>query len=220
MPELLTEPGGLALVDWALLALYAGATVGLGYYYSRKQSSTDEYFIGTGRMNPTLVGFSLFATLLSTISYLSIPGEAIGKGPIGFFGMLALPVGYLVVGYWMIPLYMRRRVTSIYELLEDRLGVGIRLLGATMFIALRLVWMSLLVYLAAVAMAVMLGVGPEMLPWIAGLTGFVAVVYTSLGGLRAVVITDLMQTLLMLGGGLLVIVLISYELQIIWALAI
>ena len=42
MPELLTEPGGLALVDWALLALYAGATVGLGYYYSRKQSSTDE----------------------------------------------------------------------------------------------------------------------------------------------------------------------------------
>ena len=154
MPELLTEPGGLALVDWALLALYAGATVGLGYYYSRKQSSTDEYFIGTGRMNPTLVGFSLFATLLSTISYLSIPGEAIGKGPIGFFGMLALPVVYLVVGYWMIPLYMRRRVTSIYELLEDRLGVGIRLLGATMFIALRLVWMSLLVYLAAVAMAV------------------------------------------------------------------
>ena len=213
MPELLTEPGGLALVDWALLALYAGATVGLGYYYSRKQSSTDEYFIGTGRMNPTLVGFSLFATLLSTISYLSIPGEAIGKGPIGFFGMLALPVVYLVVGYWMIPLYMRRRVTSIYELLEDRLGVGIRLLGATMFIALRLVWMSLLVYLAAVAMAVMLGVGPEMIPWIAGLTGFVAVVYTSLGGLRAGVITDLMQTLLMLGGGLLVIVLISYELQ-------
>ena len=206
------KAGGLIAVDWGLIAIYALATIGLGYYYSRRQQSTQEYFTGSGRMNPTLIGFSLFATLLSTISYLSMPGEAIGKGPVGLCSLLALPIVYLVVGHVLIPIYMRRRVTSTYELLEERLGVGIRLLGATLFIVLRLVWMSLLVYLSAQAMTVMLGVGDEWIPAIALGTGLVAVIYTSLGGLRAVVITDFLQTNLMLGGALLVIITVSIDL--------
>ena len=203
---------GLTLVDWVLIGCYALGAIGLGYYYSRKQRSTEEYFIGSGHMNPTLIGFSLFATLLSTISYLSMPGEAIGKGPTGLYGLLALPLIYLVVGYGLIPVYMRRHVTSTYELLEERMGLGIRLLGAILFIVLRLVWMSLLVYLSARAMAVMLGVGTGWIPVIALFTGFVAVIYTSLGGLRAVVITDFCQTMLMLGGAVLVITMVSIDL--------
>ena len=204
--------GGLSAIDWVLIVMYAAGTLGLGYYYSRRQRSTREYFTGSGHMNSTLIGFSLFATLLSTISYLSMPGEAIGKGPAGLFGLLALPLVYVVVGYGLIPIYMRRRVTSTYELLEDRLGVGIRILGACMFVVLRLVWMSLLVYLSAQALAVMLGVGDQWIPVIALVTGLVAVAYTSLGGLRAVVITDFVQTNLMLGGALLVIVTVTVEL--------
>lgn len=202
---------GLAFVDWVIIACYASGTLGLGYYYSRRQQSTDEYFTGGGHMNSTLIGFSLFATLLSTISYLSGPGEAIAKGPTGMLTMLAIPIIYLVVGYGLIPLYMRRHVTSTYELLEERLGVGIRLLGASQFIVLRLVWMSLLIYLSGEAMAVIVGVGDEWIPLIVFATGFVAVVYTSLGGLRAVVITDFVQTILMLGGALLVILMVSVD---------
>ena len=205
-------PAGLAPVDWTIIGAYATATIALGYYYSRRQRSADEYFTGGGHMNPTLVGFSLFATLLSTISYLSIPGEAIAKGPTGMFTLLGLPIVYVVVGYLLIPVYMRRHVTSTYELLEERLGVRIRLLGALLFITLRLVWMSLLVFLSGEALAVMLGLGDEWIPAIAFATGFEAVVYTSLGGLRAVVITDSAQTLLMFGGALLVILLISVDL--------
>ena len=104
---------------------------------------------------------------------------------------------------------MRPRVKSAYELLESKLGVEIRLLGGVMFILLRLVWMALLVYLSAKAMTVMLGVGDGWIPVITIITGFVAVIYTSLGGLRAVVITDTVQTLLMLGGAILVIVMIT-----------
>ena len=202
---------GLAFIDWALIALYALGTLGLGYYYSRKQSSTEEYFTGGGHMNSTLIGFSLFATLLCTISYLSMPGEAIGKGPTGLYSLFALPIIYLVVGHLLIPVYMRRRVTSTYELLEKRLGLGIRLLGACMFIVLRLVWMSLLVYLSAQAMAVMLGLDAKWIPAIALCTGLVAVTYTSLGGLRAVVITDALQTVLMLCGALFVILLVTLD---------
>lgn len=201
----------MTLVDWIILSVYAAATLGLGWYFGRKQSSTSEYFVGSGKMNPFLIGVSLFATLLSTISYLAIPGEVSGKGPIYLTNYIAYPFVFLVVGFVILPVYMRHRVTSAYELLEDRLGISIRLLGAILFLLMRLVWMSLLVYLTAKAIAIMIGVGEDMVPWIVLITGIFAVTYTSLGGLRAVVITDLMQTILLYGGALLVIGTISWK---------
>ena len=242
-----TAPG-LRAFDWALIALYAMATIGLGLYFSRRQRSTQEYFIGSGNMNPLFIGVSLFATLLSTISYLSMPGEASGKGPVNLVALLAYPAVFCAVAYGLLPVYMRLRVTSAYELLEERLGLSIRLLGASMFLLLRLVWMSLLVYLAAKAVTVMIGVdywkfdldqmtvqsghffdlqpGQELtgnfrvqgsIVWVASVpvvvlfTGLVAVLYTSLGGLRAVVITDFMQTLLLFGGAVLVIATVTWD---------
>jgi len=247
----ITAPAGAGLqsLDWALIALYAISTVGLGLYFSRQQRSTEEYFVGSGNMNPFLIGVSLFATLLSTISYLSMPGEAAGKGPVNLVALLAYPVVYFIVAYAFLPIYMRQRVTSAYELLEDRLGLSIRLLGAIMFLTLRLVWMSLLVYLAAKAVTIMIGVdywkihlddwtiqsgnfsealaagidlpgnfridGSEV--WIASVlvvvlfTGLVSVVYTTLGGLRAVVVTDFMQTILLFGGAILVIATVTWD---------
>ena len=189
---------GLGAVNWTIILVYASATIGLGYYYSRKQKDIREYFVGSGKMNPLLVGVSLFATLLSTISYMAVPGETINRGPVSILiGVVALPVVYLVVSRFLLGVYMRQRVTSAYELLEERLGLGIRILGAMMFLALRLIWMSLLVYIAASAMTVMLGVGEEWIPFIVLATGFVSVIYTSLGGFGAVVVTDFLQTLLL-----------------------
>ena len=205
-------PGGLTAVDWAIIFLYALGTVALGYYYGRRQKTTREYFTGSGRMNPILIGFSMFATLLSTISYLAVPGEAISKGPGGLLNFLAYPFAFLIVAYAIIPVYMRSRVTSAYELLEERLGLAIRLLGAVLFLMVRLIWMSLLVFLSAKAMALMMGVDPSWIPMITLLTGLVAVLYTSLGGLRAVVITDTVQTLLMFSGACLAIGLVTWEL--------
>lgn len=202
---------GLHAVDWMIIGLYACGTLALGVYFSRKQRSTAEYFVASGAMNPLLVGVSLFATLLSTISYLSMPGESLGKGPISLVGLLALPLAFTVVACWMLPTYMGHRVTSAYELLEERLGLSVRLLGATMFLALRLVWMTLLVYLAAKAMVVMMGVDPKWIPLIVMITGLVSVVYTTLGGLRAVIVTDFMQTTLLFGGALLVLITVTRE---------
>ena len=205
-------PGGLTAVDWAIILLYALGTVALGYYYGRRQKSTREYFTGSGRMNPILIGFSMFATLLSTISYLAVPGEAISKGPGGLLNFLAYPFAFLIVAYAIIPVYMRSRVTSAYELLEERLGLGVRLLGSVLFLLVRLIWMSLLIYLSARAMTVMMGVDESWIPLVTLLTGLVAVLYTSLGGLRAVVVTDTIQTLLMLGGACLAIGLVTWNL--------
>ena len=204
-------PSGLQFIDWLIIAIYACSTIGLGWHYGRRQRSTQEYFVGSGNMPWFLIGISLFATLLSTISYLSIPGEVLGKGPLYLTSLLTLPIVYLIVGYLILPIYMKFRLTSAYELLEMRLGLSIRLLGAFMFLSLRLVWMSLLVYLAAKAMSVMMGVGEQWIPLIVLVTGFVSVLYTSLGGLRAVVITDLIQTVLLFGGALTVIAMITVD---------
>ena len=127
-------PAGLQAVDWIIIALYAAGTIGLGWYYGRRQTSTQEYFVGDRQMNPILIGVSLFATLLSTITYLASPGEMIGKGPaVSIAYMAAQPLAFVIVGYFVIPAYMRQRVTSAYELLEDKLGLGVRLLAAVMF---------------------------------------------------------------------------------------
>ena len=189
----------------------AGRIIGIGWYYGCRQKSSDEYFVGNRAMNPILVGVSMFATLFSTITYLGIPGEYISKGPVIGLSMLSLPVVYLVVGYGLVPFYMRRRVTSAYELLEKQLGPSVRLLAASLFLLLRLVWMTLLVYLAAKALTGMMGVVAKWIPWIVLVTGFVSIIYTSLGGLQAVVITDLMQTLLLFGGALLVMITVTWH---------
>ncbi len=201
----------MATIDWFILFVYALSTIGMGWWVGRKQESTGEYFTGSGKMNPLLVGVSLFATLLSTITYLAIPGEVLGKGPAYLANYLAYPFVFLVVTGVLLPVYMRYKVTSAYELLEERLGLSIRLLGVAMFLALRLVWMALLVYLTSKALVVVMGLDESFIPLVVVVTGIFAVTYTSVGGLRAVVVTDLMQTLLLYGGALLVIGTVTYK---------
>jgi len=208
-----SRSSGLATIDWVIIAFYASATIGLGWYYSRRQSTTEEYFVGSGNMHPALIGVSLFASLLSTISYLSIPGETIGKGPVYLANYIAYPFIFYVVGYVLMPVYMKHRVTSAYELLELRLGVSIRLLGASMFLLLRLVWMSILTFLTSMAIAEMTGLPDSYIPVIIMFTGAIAITYASIGGLRAVVITDLMQTILLYGGALLTIGIVTYQMD-------
>lgn len=213
---------GLALVDWILVALYAASTLVLGWWFGRRQTSIQEYFTGSGRMNPLLIGVSLFASLLSTITYLSIPGETMGKGPVFLTNYLAYPFVFVIVGFLLLPVYMRLRVTSAYELLEERLGLSIRLLGAGMFLLLRLVWMTLLISLTARAIVTMQVPADvpspdlwiqERLPWYVAGIGLVAVTYAAVGGMRAVVVTDLMQTLLLYGGAVLVIGVITVRMD-------
>ena len=205
------EQPGLHWLDWCVIVLYAAGTIALGVYFSQRQKSSDEYFTGGGNMNPLLIGVSLFATLLSTISYLGMPGESAGKGPVYFVGMLAHPITFLIVGYLMLPYYMKHRVTSAYELLEIRLGYQFRVLGALLFLLLRLIWMSVLLKFAGDAMVTMLDVDPSWNLLIVAIIGLVAIIYTSLGGLQAVVITDLIQTILLYGGALTVLAIVTWN---------
>ncbi len=185
-------------LDWTVIAIYAAGMLAVGWYYARRTATTDDYLLGGRNMSPWKVGLSLFATLVSTLTYLALPGEMIKFGPMVLCQLIALPFVAAVVGWLLIPFIMRLQVTSAYEILEMRLGLSVRILGACFFLTLRLFWMSLVIFATAdIVLVPILGLSPSAVPWICVVLGMVTVVYTSMGGLRAVVITDVLQTLIL-----------------------
>ncbi len=197
-------------LDWAVIGFYAVGMLAVGAYYSRRTLTTDDYLLGGRNMNPLSVGLSLFATLLSTISYLAFPGEMIRYGPMILAMVVAYPLVALIVGWLMIPFFMKLRVTSAYEILEVRLGLGTRMLGSMFFLTLRLLWMAVILYATTDKVLVpLLGLDSSATPWLCAILGVVTITYTSMGGLRAVVLTDVVQTVILLGGAILTVILIT-----------
>ena len=194
--------GGLQTLDWVMIGLYAAVIIGIGWAYSRKQTSTEEYFLCSRNMGSFIIGISLTASILSTISYLSKPGEMIKYGPTDLWSVVAIPLYYFAVAYLIIPAFMKLKITSAYELLETRIGLSVRLCGALIFILTRLSWMALLIFLASKSIVVMFGWPASVIPYVVMATGLVSVLYTTIGGLRAVVVTDMLQFFTLMAGAL------------------
>lgn len=204
---------GMSWLDWSVIILYAAAMLLTGWYYSRRTKTTEDYLLGGRTMKPLSLGLSLFATLLSAITYLAMPGEIIKNGPVFVLGKIsAYPFVALIVGWFLIPVIMRLKITSAYEMLETRLGLGARMLGSVFFLSLRLMWMSLVIFATSDKVLVpVLGLSGYWwaTPVLCAVLGLVTVAYTSMGGLRAVVFTDVVQTFILFGGAILALVLVS-----------
>src|SRR5690606_23903126 len=199
-----------AFGDWMEVGFYLLGMLLIGYYFSRKNKSEKDYYLGGGRMNPVAVGLSLFATLLSSLSYLSYPGEMVKYGPVIFSGMLAFPLIYYVVGWFLIPKFMQLRVTSAYEILEINLGVSIRMLATFFFLSLRFLWMGTIIYITVdTAILSIFGFDASYSLVISAAIMGITIFYTTLGGLKAVVFTDVIQSGVLLGGALLTLFVVS-----------
>ncbi|MEP6662996.1 MAG: sodium/solute symporter [Verrucomicrobiota bacterium] len=200
-------------LDWGVIVLYLLGMLAIGFYYSLKTKTADDYLLGGRRMNPWAVGLSLFATLLSTISYLSYPGEMIRYGPMILAGYLATPFVYFIAGWFLIPYIMKLKVTSAYEILELRLGGNVRVLAASLFLAMRLVWMGVIVYTTTDTVLIpLMGINPVYSPLVAAVLGVITLIYTSMGGMKGVVVTDVVQTFILFAGALLSVILITVAL--------
>lgn len=200
-------------LDWTIVALYMLGILAIGWHYSRKAQSVEDYLLGGRRIGPASIGISLFASLLSTISYFARPGEMVAHGPMLSAEVLTYPIVFLLVGYGIIPFFMKQQITTAYELLERRFGVGIRLLGASLFLGLRLSWMGVVIYVTTSQILVPIMRLPEAsTPYVCFGVGMLTVAYTTLGGLRAVVATDVIQTAILLGGAFLTLVITSFHL--------
>lgn len=202
----------LALGDWVVVIFYLLGMVGIGYYFSRKNKNAKDYYLGGGKMNPIAVGLSLFATLLSSLSYLSYPGEMVKYGPVIFSGVLVFPLVYYVVGWFLIPKFMKLRVTSAYEILEINLGVSIRLLATFFFLSLRFLWMGTIIFITVnTAILSIFRFDPSYTLIISVLLMGITIFYTTMGGLKAVVFTDVIQSGVLIGGALLTLAVVSWQ---------
>jgi len=207
-----TKPPGLHILDWIVLGVYGAGILGVGLFYSRVKS-VEDYLLGGRDMKPWAVGISLYATLMSTLSYLAMPGEMIRHGPMILSGIFSYPLVYLVVSRLIIPFIMRLRVTTAYEILELRFGLGVRMLGSALFLIIRLLWMSLIVYAtSSVVLVPLFQFDESMTPWISAVMAIVAITYATLGGLRAVVVADVLQTSIMLVGAVISVLMITRSL--------
>lgn len=186
-------------IDSAVILAYFAVLVGMGVFLSRKQNSTEEYFLGRRSMHWLVVGISIQASVMSTISYLSSPGEQIKNGLMCHAGLLGMFPAIFVVNLLLIPYFMRMRVTTIYELLERRFHLSVRMVGVIIFMLLRVIWMGLVVYTASFALAEITG---WELPVIIVGVAIVGTIYTWLGGMRAVMFTDVVQWFVLFGGSL------------------
>jgi SSS family solute:Na+ symporter len=216
---------GLTLLDAAAVLAYFVATLLIALISTRRKRSTEEFFLAGRRMPWLAVGLSITATLMSTISYLAVPGEMIQYGVAMFAGYLSLPLSMFVVLWGWVPFFMRLRMTSAYEYLEQRFNYAARCLAALLFILLRMGWMAVIIFTAAMALEKMIGLDGLVPPWGGtssvlsieplylwiALVGAFTTIYTAVGGIRAVIWTDVMQSLVMFAG---TIVTLSY---VIWA---
>ncbi len=185
-----------------MVLLYGVGVVAVGVFYSRSQRNLNEYFLGGRKLNPILVGISTMATLVSTISYLTTPGEIIKNGFGIIWAMVSIVPAYFVIGYVIIPRIMENRVVSGYQLLEERFGLGVRQAAASLFALIRIAWVGLVVYTCSVALTAMTGWPLEYL--LIGV-GLVTTLYTVLGGIRAVIITDVVQAIILFLGAVCVV---------------
>jgi Na+/proline symporter len=182
-------------LDHLVVLGYLAVSIGLGIYL-RGQSTREEFFQASGSMGRMTVGLSVMATLFSANSFMMYPSTSYA---------VSLTAGAAVIAFWamapvviwvFIPVYSRLKCKTAYEYLEQRFLVSVRCLASGLFIMLRIGWMASATYAASVAISTISGVDQYVV--IVSL-GTVAIFYTMLGGLRAVMWTDVLQFFIFAG---------------------
>ena len=197
----------LSLPDLLTLIAYLLVIMGIGLYFSRKNTSTEEYFVGGRSFSGWVIGLSLVGTSISSITFLAYPGDAYKTAWLRYLPNLMLPVAIFIAAYVFLPFFRRGNTITAYEYLENRFGPSIRVYGALTFIFGQLVRISLILYLLSLLIHELTGLSSETSIVLGGV--FVAI-YTIVGGIDAVIWTDVLQTIvLMLGGVICLIVIVS-----------
>jgi solute:Na+ symporter, SSS family len=189
----------LSAPDLAIVAVYIAGMTLLGVYFTRKQKDLRTYFVGGRNVGWFMILMSIVATETSAVTFLSVPGVAFNPNG-GNLTFLQLAFGYVigrcVVAWFLLPQYMRGDLFSAYELLRLRFNPTVQRVASGLFLATRTVADGLRIFLTALLLQyVGWGVGPAIL-----VVGVVTIVYTYLGGMKAVIWTDLVQFVIKITG--------------------
>ena len=190
----------LRTTDLTVLIIYMAGVFGLGCWFARKSGSTQE-FIAAGRSLPGwAVGMSIFGTYVSSIGFLGNTGKAYGSNWNSWVFGLSLPIAAVIAVRWFVPLYRRRNVISAYSQLEDRFGPWARIYALVCFLLSQLARIGTILYLVALALAPLTGWDVKTIIIV---TGLLVTIYTLLGGIEAVIWTDVAQSVVLIAGAFL-----------------
>ncbi|MFG6416971.1 sodium/solute symporter [Roseateles sp. DC23W] len=209
------EAGKLMLrwLDWLVIVVYLVAMLGMGlYFYLReKRNSTSDFFVG-GRSIPFwAAGVSLYAANTSSISYIAIPAKAFETNWQYLTNNLIAVVGLMFVAVWIVPLLRRLDLMSVFSYLETRFHPAIRMLSSALCILVQLgSRMSVILFLPSLAIATITGID---MVWSILMMGGFTIAYTALGGMKAVVWTDVVQLIVKMGGALFAIGFVVWHLD-------
>lgn len=186
-------------INWSVLAIYLAGMLFLGYYFMRREGSSDDFFKGGGRIPWWAAGISIYATMLSAITYMAIPAKAYTTDWT-YYPMLImiLVVSFPVIKYYL-PFFRRLNVTSAYEYLEQRFNYATRLMASALFIVFMIARMALVIYLPSLALTTVTGIDIYMC---IVLMSIITIVYCTMGGVEAVVWGDVIQGIILVGGAL------------------
>ena len=195
--------------DAAVIVLYFALTAAFAVWYGRRNKDTEGYFLGGRDMPGWAVGLSLVGTSISSISFLALPAAAFALDWRLLVPNYAVAIGLVVAVIVFVPLFRALPYTTAYEFLEDRLGRFSRIYCAVTFMSLQLLRLSSVLYLASIAVGVLLGVE---VTWIIVIGGLFILAYTVVGGIEVVIWTDVAQTIILWGGALVMFVFIAVDL--------
>lgn len=190
-------------LDYLIFGIYLAASVGVGLVSARGSKSLGDYFLAGRGMSSILVAMSILAALFSGISYLAGPADVYKNG-FGFaYVVLAFFIATPFTTIWMLPKFYQSRYFTAYQFLEERFSLSARLLASGLFIFRVSLWLAAATYAPALALEKVTG----MPLWVTILaTGTLTTLYTALGGMRAVIWTDVMQLIVLFGGQLLIVI--------------
>jgi len=205
-----SRPSFFSTLDYILLAAYFVLMLGIGIWTSLKQNSTADYFKGGQKIPGWATGLSIFGAKLSAITFIGIPAKTYATDWTYFFLLMTIIMIMPVVVRYFIPFYRRLGVTSSYEFLENRFNYSVRGIAAMMYILLQLGRMGIVILLPSIALSVVTGIDVRTSIVVMGV---VSLFYTVLGGIEAVIWTEVVQVIILLTGALLALVLIPLYLD-------
>ncbi len=196
----MTYTASFGWLNWLVLVLYLVGMILLGVYFMRRQKGGEDFFKGGGRIPWWAAGISIFATMLSAITYMSIPAKAYATDWTYYpMQICILLVSFPVIKYYL-PFFRRLNVTTAYEYLERRFNYATRFMASLLFIVFMVARTALVIFLPSLAMTAVTGIDIYIC---IVLMAVITIVYCTMGGVEAVVWGDVIQGIILVGGAVL-----------------
>jgi SSS family solute:Na+ symporter len=197
----------LHFLDYAVILISIIGSLGFGFYFARRQTSTNAYFAADRSIPSWAVGISILATLISSVTFLAYPGEGFKSNWILLVQGIMVVVVLLCIVWFVVPLYRKVIGISAYEYFEKRFGFFARIYSSLAFTLAHFAKMGTVFFLLALAITSMTGINAFTVIWVVGIS---IILITLIGGIEAVIWLDVIQGFMLIGGGLLCLGLILF----------